>query len=287
MTYFEEHKLAVDKLYNSLSPYFEKDEYYDKIKKIMDRYSDNNTESWRNSNVRRIFQVHERFLLVRHLRVEKNRIRMPENKLYDSVEKHFVAYMYPSLCTYLLLTCFDQLGQPDDGFVSFSSWLEGDKKKNERDEIIKELGDLSNISFTKELFSKYNKIYSVRTSFSKFIKSGLTIEQRSKLLTQILIEKYDRNGNLISKGNENDKKEWLYAIRNDYTHSSYSTETNFSNLDSDNWDLRSINYEKGKREEVKVSLKFNLELENSILVGIAEKIRKNSENTEGEKLVAV
>jgi len=41
---------------------------------------------------------------------------------------------YTPLVVYLLLTCFDRLGQPSD-WMDFGSWLQSNKKKEEREQV--------------------------------------------------------------------------------------------------------------------------------------------------------
>jgi hypothetical protein len=116
-----------------------------------------------------------------------------------------------NLIVYLLLTCFDILGQNKE-WMNFDTWLKSGKNKVERNDI------LSNIDVNKDLLHKvkdilleYNKIYGARTSFNNFIDNILPDESRSLLLNSI---RNTRDG--IADNLENRKL--LYEIRNNYTH---------------------------------------------------------------------
>jgi hypothetical protein len=134
--------------------------------------------------------------------------------------RYFDALMY-----YLLITCFDMLGQSSE-WVDFSKWLESKKKKAERQEAMATLqSDVDPLTITKHFNKKYQSIYGVRTSFHRFVSEVLTQDERAELYSSIQIVRgvkdgepntsYPALGYIVDEG---EKLEFLFNLRNRFTH---------------------------------------------------------------------
>jgi hypothetical protein len=129
---------------------------------------------------------------------------------------------YQALRFYLLLTCFDVLGQPAE-WKDFNSWLA--KKDNpERDEVLAKAVGLTVLEGTKILYNHYNAIYGVKNSFYRFIKEIISEQRREELLRSITIRKYcnEPYRELEYNATDDDKVKFLFTIRNSFTHKALS-----------------------------------------------------------------
>ena len=289
MKIYENSTDAIESLYiDSLNQYFDKEDLFKRIKHMSDEF-DKEIENieprlcpqqFRESSLNKIFKVHERVKLVRNL---KSQIE----KGADIVQR----FMYPGLRTYLLLTCFDQLGQ--DEWQFFPNWLNAKKAKirTERGEILR-LANLeenildaagnANAKFIASVYKGYNNIYGVKKSFINFLREVLPKDQRARLLNKIEIETYivDNGGlNLIGLGSYEDKEKWLYQTRNDYTHNLLTSEKHFTEgyLGVDeNWLIWEEIHSKELSQRILVAESFKEEIEQSVIIGIVETIKKNS-----------
>jgi hypothetical protein len=125
---------------------------------------------------------------------------------------------YDALVNYLLLTCFDSLGQPSEG-LSFDSWLTANKTKREREEAAARINQpASPAAIAKEMYNAYQKIYGVKSSFYRFIDEILDKETRERLLTSIRIEQRIEDGKATIIDDPEKKKSFLYESRNLFTH---------------------------------------------------------------------
>lgn len=135
--------------------------------------------------------------------------------------RYFDALMY-----YLLLTCFDLLGQPAD-WVPFSIWLESRKKAGERNAAVAKIpASLDAVAIAKHLNTAYQSIYGVKNSFYHFVQHVLTDEERNELYLSIQIARGrqggDPNTSYPALGyieGEKEKLDWLFSLRNKFTHS--------------------------------------------------------------------
>jgi hypothetical protein len=126
------------------------------------------------------------------------------------------------LSVYLLLTCFDRLGQPAD-WITFDKWLTASRAVKERDAILNTLGpECSHLDATKALNTGYNEKYGVRSSFFRFLRDVLPAEQRKLLLRSIEIWTLTLPPNLSepSLGGDEENERYLFKLRNEYTHKS-------------------------------------------------------------------
>ena len=137
---------------------------------------------------------------------------------------------WESVSLYLLLTCFDLIGQ-NRGHINFQDWLISNKYNypSERAEALSRVSSKGNgVEEAKELNKLYNEIYGVKNSFYNGLSSMGDIAKK-EILDSIWVrfeEDYSPNGGrlavevdweydkLVSK-----KMEFLFKQRNRFTHS--------------------------------------------------------------------
>jgi hypothetical protein len=132
---------------------------------------------------------------------------------------------FDSLRNYLLLTCFDLLGQPA-AYKDFQSWLSSESFAKERAEAVALLSsDLNPVQIAAALHRGYLEVRGVHTSFVRFINKILPQEVRNALLFSVRIRRIDRERKveLAVIDTEKDKIEWMYSVRNSYTHRARNT----------------------------------------------------------------
>lgn len=136
-----------------------------------------------------------------------------------------------SLVVYLLLTCFDRLGQYQK-YVSFTDWLKSNKAVyvSERNTVLTSLpSDSSPVETARKLTEAYQDIYGVKNSFYQGILN-LPEDAKEKLLKSVSLTfnpEYGMHGPNVSTPSfplEDKKKElqlklkYLYNKRNRFTH---------------------------------------------------------------------
>lgn len=134
--------------------------------------------------------------------------------------RYFDALMY-----YLLLTCFDLLGQPSE-WVPFSEWLISSKKAAEREVAVSSMQTGSNpVEIARHFNSAYQARYGVKNSFNNFVLKILTDEERAELYSNIQIVRGrmggDPNTSYPALGyieDERKKLDFLFGLRNKFTH---------------------------------------------------------------------
>lgn len=161
--------------------------------------------------------LYDKLYSIKNVFQGKEYLTRPTKGTWDHKYKHFLALRY-----YLLLTCFDILGQRED-FIDFHSWMNSKGNKAQRETIINESKSLSVEETIKTVYNNYLKIYGYRNSFSRFIKEILTKEDRDLLMFSIRIYKIhqDVNGNIIKSEcleDEKKKEDYLLMVRNQFTH---------------------------------------------------------------------
>lgn len=159
-----------------------------------------------------------------------------DNNIYQSHPyKDYTALRY-----YLVLTCFDILGQPND-WKDFQSWLISKKSKKERDSIIEKNGNKDKIDLIKLVHSEYSEIYGVKNSFYKFIREIISKENQQKLFDSIATsieispDIITKDGVRSSMGKsiileKTHKEKFLFEIRNSFTHKGISIGINMTGL---------------------------------------------------------
>ncbi|WP_179349268.1 hypothetical protein [Winogradskyella pacifica] len=281
MTTFKAYRNIINSLYENVSNWINKEEYLNGFKSICERHDNNlrqkpNKDNWKKSKVRILLEVYERIQLVELLDEEV------KNESGQIIKR----YSYPPLRTYLLLTCFDQLGQPENR-QPFNDWLISAKKKVERENIISEIEEDDKLQFAKALYVKHNEIYGVKNSFIKFLRKVITENSRETLFSKIKItNNYTSIGNVIGEYIDGDlpdleKEKYLYSIRNDYTHNtSYSkahlTEITGNYIPKDGWKLVDTVFKNSEEFGVFFSIDFDDYLKEVVLIGVAENIKQIS-----------
>jgi hypothetical protein len=132
--------------------------------------------------------------------------------------RHFSALRY-----YLLLTCFDILGSNNE-FIPFSSWLNSDDKKIEREDILQTATDKELLGNINKVHSAYNKLYGTTQGFKRFINIILSPENKEKLLKSINVRKIVKTPIKVLEytATESQKIDFLFNIRNSFTHAGES-----------------------------------------------------------------
>lgn len=175
--------------------------------------------------------VFDRLWVVKKLQEQKNQFH--DWDLYRRVGEHESTSPfnhYSGLMNYLLLTCFDILGQEED-WKDFGSWLRSKSKKVEREEVFERNTHLNFEDRIRRIHDDYNSIYSVRRSFDRFVTSQLSERNREKLFSSIDANKRIKDFIDLSGGtyqvlkakaypiSNHDKLVFLFKIRNAFTHS--------------------------------------------------------------------
>ena len=132
---------------------------------------------------------------------------------------------FDSLRNYLLLTCFDLLGQPSE-YKDFQSWLASSATASERAAIIASMDKaIGPTDAATALYRSYLDSYGSRRSFFRFINEVIPDATREQLLHSIMIRQIDTVKNLeTAKVESHDEKiKFLFGIRNTYTHQAMNT----------------------------------------------------------------
>lgn len=132
---------------------------------------------------------------------------------------------FDSLRTYLLLTCFDLLGQPHS-FKDFQSWLSTTATNTERKAaLLKAEQETQLLNAIKCVHREYLAIYGTRNSFYRFIKDVLPKSVQDDLYYSVRIRKIDpiKNIEIGVVETESEKIAFLYGVRNSFTHAGVNT----------------------------------------------------------------
>jgi len=270
MSTYDSNKIPVEKLATAVQNLIDKETVHQYFKKLFYTHeqkwrNDQKKDYWKTSVVRKLLAVNSRIRFTDFLETQIN-------------EEFETRLFYPQLITYLRLTCFDQLGQPIK-WSNFENWLKSKKQKtkSEREEILKTLNGETPIESSVRLFSGYQKIYGNKNSFFNFLNNVIPNNQKEKLLASIRIRTY--NETRLFKGREvkeSDKLNYLYKIRNDFTHNTYNQEPIFGLGEKNKeWNFREILYE--SKNELWISTKndFQLTLKETVFHGLSELIKSN------------
>jgi hypothetical protein len=132
---------------------------------------------------------------------------------------------FDSLRNYLLLTCFDLLGQPS-AYKDFQTWLVAKSAETERTAALAKLSEsTAPLEIASIVHREYLAIHGTRNAFFRFIDEVLPVPARAALLYSVRIRRIDPNLNkeIEVVESEGDKIRWLYNIRNSYTHKAVNT----------------------------------------------------------------
>ncbi|MBI3920430.1 MAG: hypothetical protein HY318_03340 [Armatimonadetes bacterium] len=150
---------------------------------------------------------------------------------------------YEALVTYLLLTCFDRLGQPAD-WLEFGSWLSARGKKDEREKASQGINATDPVEVARAMHDFYKGIYAVKHAFFKFLTDTklLPAESRQMLLASIdIVEMPNTPGSGLERSHsEKEKMEYLYGLRNNYTHEARFIRGVAGMTYPEDWDSREV-----------------------------------------------
>lgn len=122
------------------------------------------------------------------------------------------------LVQYLLLTCFDRLGQTEE-FIDYDGWLETDDAAQAAEQLRSSDINGSDLELSKALHRKYLDRYGTSRSFFRFIDEVLSDEQRTELLRNVQRVRTYKTKKPETNANDKQKKTFLFQMRNDFTHS--------------------------------------------------------------------
>ena len=117
-------------------------------------------------------------------------------------------------------------------------------------------------------------MYGVKNSFYRFMREVIPPQIRMNLLNLVRINvenKADRRHN--RQGTEFEKEAFLYKIRNDFTHKTYSTGA-MRDIRNDDWNSRERIYKNNEVLWVSTHKSFDDKLKEVILIGISELVKK-------------
>lgn len=169
-------------------------------------------------NSTQYFLVQERLSLAKRILEQGEQLRDP-SLIQDKNDGWTHLYIHhEALVNYLLLTCFDILGQSNE-WLPFNSWLQADRTKCEREEAAALISHSATpVEIAQEMYAAYQSNYGVKTSFYRFIDEVLDEKARERLLFSVKIEQKLKNGDLIVIKDPLRKKAFLYESRNLFTH---------------------------------------------------------------------
>jgi hypothetical protein len=167
--------------------------------------------------------VQERLSLAKRILEQGEKLRDPSLLQQESDGWTHPYIQHDALVNYLLLTCFDILGQPNE-WLPFNVWLEASKTKHEREEAAALIiSSATPIEIAQEMYTAYQKKYGVKASFYRFIDEILDDKTRERLLFSVNIEQRTEDKKSATIDNPSKKKLFLYESRNLFTHSSIPT----------------------------------------------------------------
>lgn len=147
-------------------------------------------------------------------------IRHPDENGWTHPWKYF-----DSLRNYLLLTCFDILGQ-SNSFKDFGAWLSASSTESERFSVLEKAKERSSLleSIT-YVHAEYLAKYGARRAFYRFVQEVLPASAADDLFYSISIRKIDTAKNIeIEKVEAPEKKlAFLFDVRNSFTHKAVNT----------------------------------------------------------------
>lgn len=127
---------------------------------------------------------------------------------------------FDSLRNYLLLTCFDLLGQTKQ-YKDFHTWLVARSTKDERKTALSKVSKCTPImKAVRKVHREYLDVYGIKKSFFRFINEVIPTKTRTALFYSVRIRKIDSKQNLEIEQveSEEDKAKFLFAVRNLFTH---------------------------------------------------------------------
>ncbi len=179
--------------------------------------------------IERVEILTRRIHLIKKLISERDKFSAtPHYKYRVSNNSYHIYQEYSGLRNYLALTCFDIIGQPSE-WLDFTSWLKSKNKSHEREQIFEKHYEKEPITKMIAINEDYNKIYSVKSSFYRFMNETVSKENKEKLMKSVRVFKINEPGEngwtgageLYDPGNEA-KEKFLFEVRNSFTHKGIS-----------------------------------------------------------------
>jgi len=159
---------------------------------------------------------------------------------------------FDSLMNYLLLTCFDILGQGGK-FVSFEGWLHGSAYDGERESAklcVPEGADP--VAAAMALAKEYRSLYGHRVTFYRFLDEVLDSALRARLFDSLRLRlKKDATTDWTDFIEPQCPKRALYLLRNHYTHQGRSIGNFLGGIVDDWYQQGSTGYSRIFRKEKK------------------------------------
>jgi hypothetical protein len=125
---------------------------------------------------------------------------------------------YEPLVVYLMLTCFDRLGQPAD-WIDFGAWLDAKHSAQGREGSVADVSSMDTLTALRTLYRRWLDLYGVRTSFYRFLRDVLPSGVHAALLESIHIHRLAVPPDIRRLDvDDRAKEDWLMGLRNAYTH---------------------------------------------------------------------
>ena len=267
---YQSNKIPVEKLATSIERWITKTEVHNYFELLFEKHEKkwrNNLKKdhWKSSVARKLLQVHERVKFTEFL----------ERQITDEYETRIY---FPQLITYLRLTCFDQLGQPAK-WSTFVNWLfsKKSKAKIEKEIIVNSLNTKDPLEISNLTYLGCNAIYGNKNSFFNFVNNVISASQKEILGNSIKIRTTNESHPTL-EGKEvtiDDKWNYIYKIRNDFTHNTYSKDQRLnSKKNFEEWIFKERVFE--GNDELWISTKYDFQkvLKETIYDGISELIKR-------------
>ena len=200
----------VERIFNELDSFFEKNEI---TKELVQKAVTNSASNIRPKQMHKTNEIQSQ-QFKKWVRVI-DRINLCERLMHPDVGRELFSH-WSSLIEYHCLTCFDLLGQKE-GYADFGRWIRSSDYKADRERVVvPENTDYDKVS--EIYYSEYQRRYGVKNSFFNFLDNILNKDDVEILFSSIRIEKTGINNDEYQLGDELEKKKYLYALRNLYTH---------------------------------------------------------------------
>lgn len=123
------------------------------------------------------------------------------------------------LQSYLLLTCFDRLGQPAE-WMDFGTWLTTKASADTVSDLARRQPKLDRLAFTKNLYAEYQSVFGTKNSFFRFVQEILPQDAREILVHSVEITRLSVPPSVkpLPPPSDLEKIQYLYKLRNEYTH---------------------------------------------------------------------
>lgn len=170
-----------------------------------------NTEKMGLTSARRASAVNTFFTVAQRLDLCR---KLAGHESADLIHTH-----QRNLVVYLLLTCFDRLGQPAP-YITFEQFLSSKKLRHRelRDKVLLGCSGANPLESAAALNTLYIEIYGVRNSFYRFLEEILSESMCQRLLDSLGSWKASWGETGREPMSPTEKKKYLYSLRNSYTH---------------------------------------------------------------------